>query len=119
MELFESNIFDIIPNPFKVDEEIPNNENKAKVEIAASENQLDNNGKRRILAEEIKKNKYCNLHPRLTKLGINCLILNNSGNIGSELLLYCLIKAVLFALVSCSRKTHVKINNTNQRKDKK
>jgi hypothetical protein len=84
MDMFNDNLFDLIPNPFATEETV-------KI------------GERRVLLSEETRHKYCNLNLRLIYLDIECLILNNSGNIVFEFLIYILVKVILFLVISCGK----------------
>lgn len=108
LDLFKDNMFDIMPNVFSRSES-DEEENESTVSTASS-------GSRRLEAAaaetasedfswdfgDVKSNnKFCNLHPKFASVDLNCLLLNNSGEIGFLLLIMLGIKALLKMLVTC------------------
>lgn len=69
---------------------------------------VDKEGRRRMLAydEEVSDtNRYCNLHGKFSSLDMDCLFLNNAGNLGLQILLLIIFKALIRALARKSIKS--------------
>jgi hypothetical protein len=105
LEIFSSNIFDIMPNPLSIKEtpQIPS--------ISTSDS--------RILAfdEQVSEsNRYCDLHSKFSGLDFECLFLNNAGNLGLQLLFLMIFKGLIRALVSRINKSNTLHSNPSTSK---
>jgi hypothetical protein len=96
LEIFSSNVLDIMPNPLEAkedtgDEDVPEDEEE------------------RILSDfdsmpVSSSNRYCHLHNKFSGQDLSCLILNNVGNLYIEVVLFFLLKAFLKTLVTFTSK---------------
>ena len=108
LDLFKNNMFDVMPNLFK--------KNETDDQLGSSSASASaSSGSRRLQAQtdtasdafswdlgsSSSNNKYCNLHPKFISIDLNCLLLNNSGEIGFMLIGMLLLKTLLKILVSC------------------
>ena len=107
LDLFKDNLFDVMPNLFKKSETDEDENSTTSTNSASS-------GSRRLQAAAAtsnedfnwdfgnvqSNNRYCNIHPKFTSVDLNCMLLNNSGEIGVMLLVMLVIKALLKMLVT-------------------
>ena len=108
-------MFDVMPNLFK--------KNETDDELGSSAASASpSSGSRRLqsqtgsesdefnwdLGSSSSSNKYCNLHPKFIALDMNCLLLNNSGEIGFMLFGMLLLKALLKILVTCTARKNAR-----------
>lgn len=99
LDIFNSNVFDISPNPFEMDETDPQKveTQKRKIKLMNSANQTGSNQRNLQLkttyhVDSTGNINYCKLHPLLQTLEYDCFFLNNAGNLVFQVLLYLFLK---------------------------
>lgn len=101
LELFKNNMFDVMPNFMSRDE--------SAGDTVAEKTETANQTATRIMENDFSEdfsdvksnNKFCNLHPKFASVDLNCMILNNSGEIGTMVLGLLFLKLLLKLIVSC------------------
>ena len=119
MDIFRENVFDIMPNLLEVDESNHQMEDQKVVNVTSSGDVK--NGSLRILSKKSNPNQYCDLNSKFSTLGLNCLMLNNTGNILLELLMFAFFKAMLKLILMLipEKKSENQVDNSKQTPENK
>ena len=112
LEYFENNILDIVPNPFKFKEyygSYDDSQNTLRRNLVEIEANNESFSQENSIYSNHERKEYCRMHPLLINRELDCLFLNNAGNMIFELIIYGVVKLILLIVIyGCFGKTSIK-----------